>query len=287
MVLIDQQTLDRLGKTSASSESKQLQNAQSTENPIRDVIIALRNDMKQILRLKGVDDDEKLSRYLETLRRYLHFISLPPKFCDKTNKPCEKVCEEQIFPLKKEFKRETIDDQQESIPSNESNNAADLSDAENQADDNNLLQQVLQSVSKPKRDAANELYSILSTSKLIDWDNQTGTVTLKGNVIDNSSIVELISDATRNRQTTYPTGWQAFTEVLDELQIPLKYISNIRSKKFIRSKHNEATTSPNLSVQKRNKRKITDQSPVSPQGNKRIKRRSTRVLTTNWKRFHF
>jgi hypothetical protein len=292
MILIDQQTLDRLGKPSAGSNKSQNSKMVQLTNPVKDIIIKLRNEMKQILRLKDLDANEKLSRYHQALQQYLYFISKSSKINTQTNEIYQPECQEKLIPEKKEVKQEIIDDQQEMQPFNTQTDSVDVnvtSEVENSADEdvNNLLKgELLQSVPEKKRNVARELYTILSDSKLIEWDH-TGAVKINGRDIADSSIAELISDVVSNRQTSNPTGWQTFAEILEELKIPMKYISNVRRKKFIRSKHGEAVSSPNTIVEKSKKRKIGDHSPMSSEGNKRIKRRSARLLTTNWKRFNF
>lgn len=293
MVLIDQQTLDRLGKTSAGSQSNNLQTAVSS-NPIKDIIIALRKEMKEILRVKDLDATEKLSRYQETLRRYLHFNSISPIINTQNNSKYQSERQEKCIPERKEFKQELIDNQQENkhvITPTNTEGAYGNRKVENSADGDgvNLLQvKLLQSLPEKKRSLARELYAILSDSNLIDWDH-TGAVRVRGQNIDDSSIVELISDVVGNSKTSNPQGWQSFAGILEELKIPMKYISNVRRKKFIRSDHDEVGGSLSTSVApKRKKQKIENQSPEATcDGSKRIKRRSTRVLTSNWKRFKF
>ena len=74
--------------------------------------------MKQILRTKSLDANEKLSRYQETLRRYLHFISVSSKINKRPSETFQPQFEEKLIPT--EFKQEIIDDQQEIKPSNTS-----------------------------------------------------------------------------------------------------------------------------------------------------------------------
>lgn len=294
MVLIDQQTLDRLSKAKVPTgvQLNKSQNALSS-NSIKDMVIALRNEMKQILRLKDLDNNEKLSRYQETLRRYLHFISITPKINNsQTNETFQLEHQEKKIPERKEIKQEIVDGQQEKIhlnsPPDSMNTDVNIGvkDSADEGDNTLLKDELLQSIAEKKRSKANELYNILTDSKLINWDH-AGTVRIKNHYIDGSSIIELISDALSNRQASNPAGWQKFSEILEELKIPMKYISNTRRKNFIRSIQNEAVSSPNKSVEKKKKRKIEDQSPETSHGNKRTKRRSARLLTTNWKRFNF
>lgn len=287
MILIDQQTLDRISKAKVPTglQVNKSHNALSATNAIRDKITALRNEMKQILRLKDLDDNEKLSRYQETLRRYLHFISISPKINNlQTNEPAQPECREKTVSTLNEVKQEIIDNEQELKPSNTPIDPRNDENYTGEDGKNSLKDELLRSISEKKRNTAEEIFTILTNSEIIDWDD-IGTVRIKGRDIVDSSIIELISDILTNRQTSSPIGWQKFSEVLKELKVPMKYITNTRRKNFIRSQQNGAASSPIKSAEKSKKRKIDDLSPVS----RAVKRRSARVLTTagNWKRFNF
>lgn len=74
---------------------------------------------------------------------------------------------------------------------------------------------------------AENLINILSSSGSVDWDNK-GTVTIKGETLPSSNIIDLINDAIRPRKTTNPIGCEKFTSFMKEINIPHELIGNPR-----------------------------------------------------------
>lgn len=90
-----------------------------------------------------------------------------------------------------------------------------------------LHQEIIETIPKMFKKKANMLLQRLESSNDVSWDER-GVVTIKGNVILGSNIIDLVSDAVRPRKTSNPLGWPQFTSFLKEINIPKEFISNPR-----------------------------------------------------------
>jgi hypothetical protein len=162
------------------------------------------SDMKNILKQKA-DDDEKWKMYEQALQRYLHFAQ-------EQKKPLEIS----LFSTEREEEKEGLYD-------------STLI---------NLFRQQLEAVlPKGRRQAGQNLFNLLSqpsAQSVVTWDS-TGTVQIDSKTITDSSIVDLVSDASRNRQKAQALGWEEFASALKRLKIPQDLIGNAEYKHFIRS----------------------------------------------------
>lgn len=59
----------------------------------------------------------------------------------------------------------------------------------------------------------------------ISWDNR-GTVTIDGNILDDSNIVDLVNDVARSRKNVKASGREEFARFLYESGIPLEFMGN-------------------------------------------------------------
>lgn len=85
---------------------------------------------------------------------------------------------------------------------------------------------VLGGIPDTKRPAAKLLLDFVNKQRGIEIANN-GEVTINGNHIRNSNIVDLIHDLSRDRRThTAPVGMNVLLEVLKQANIPLEYIGN-------------------------------------------------------------
>lgn len=69
------------------------------------------------------------------------------------------------------------------------------------------------------------LYDILENSGVVSW-NDRGVVSLHGNEIKGSHLEELINDVIRYRKTSNPIGWQAFAQIINELNLSKEVVGN-------------------------------------------------------------
>lgn len=90
-----------------------------------------------------------------------------------------------------------------------------------------LHQEIITAVPKLFRKKAELLINRLNTSNNITW-NSVGEVSIKGERLVGSNITDLVSDMVRARKTSNPTGWQKFTDLVKELNVPREFIGNPR-----------------------------------------------------------
>jgi hypothetical protein len=164
----------------------------------------LDTEMNKIL-LQKAEDSEKWKMYNQTLQRYLHFVN------------------EQRKPL--EISVTSVTD----APSNTFSASND--------DNARLMSQLTAIVPQKFKHNATALFESLRSQQAkaqIKWDG-TGSVNIQNTPLSHTNIVELISDATRNRKTAQAVGWKEFATALKQLNTPLDLISNSEYKKFISS----------------------------------------------------
>lgn len=90
-----------------------------------------------------------------------------------------------------------------------------------------LHQEIISAVPKLFKKKAEMLLNRLNTSNDIHW-NSVGEVSIKGENLVGSNITDLVSDIVRARKTSNPVGWQKFTDLVKELNIPREFIGNPR-----------------------------------------------------------
>ena len=176
-----------------------------------DVMGELDSDMHKIL-LKKAEDSEKWKLYHQTLQRYLHFVN------------------EQRKPL------------EISLPSINEDVKSDKTDNNN---DDRLQNQLISVIPKKFKNTAMTLFHTLASQEdksLLAWDS-AGLVKIKDTPIPQSNIIDLISDAVRNRKTSQAAGWKSFASVLKQLHVPMDLISNTQYKQFIRTQSGNGVTS--------------------------------------------
>lgn len=80
----------------------------------------------------------------------------------------------------------------------------------------------------------------------ISW-NTRGIVTIDGNVIGESNIIDLVNDVTRSRKSIKAAGREEFARFLYETGIPLEFMGNVELYKLGQklSRQNTSTSTPN------------------------------------------
>lgn len=223
MLLIDPDTLGRI--------------QQRAENPVNNTISSLDQEMERILTLKHLTDDEKWLKYKQVLARFLHF----------TNESRNPIAIP-IVSVNSNVK-ENKDIQ------NELTGKQNISEEEEEAQVKDFIKiQTLKSVPKKSQNITELLYDTLNNSDIIKW-NVLGSVSVHGEKLFGSSIIDLISDVVRNRRDSSPPGWETFAGVLAELNIPQEYILNVKRREFIQQLHSKASTpiTPKIHSAKKNK----------------------------------
>lgn len=172
-------------------------------------ISELDSEMQKILSQKA-EDNEKWKMYNQTLQRYLHFVN------------------EQRKPLEINL----------SLP--------DKENTENWRRDvnNRLMAQLSSVIPKKYKQNASTLFDSLCSPEaqtLLNWDS-TGALRIQNKPVPQSNIIELISDATRNRRFAQALGWKNFAAVLIRLHTPIDLIANKEYKNFILAQRGSGIT---------------------------------------------
>ena len=88
-----------------------------------------------------------------------------------------------------------------------------------------MNQLVIDSVPSTMKSKAQLLVSLLKTSPNVSWKDDC-TVKFYGKSIPGSNIIDLVNDVIRHRKGSEPRGWQAFAEVLSDMNISQDVIGN-------------------------------------------------------------
>jgi hypothetical protein len=120
-----------------------------------------------------------------------------------------------------------------------------------------IRQQLELVMPKTYRAQALRIFDYLKDSK-VTWDS-SGTVTINGQGIPHSNIIELISDLTRSRRHFEPTGVTPFIQALAHMNFPLDLIGNEKRRATVRQAKQTGsgiTVLPSGRVSKGRKNKI-------------------------------
>jgi hypothetical protein len=90
-----------------------------------------------------------------------------------------------------------------------------------------LSNEILQSMGSNKVliRKAKTLLDMLERSNLIHW-NERGEISVHGQLVPGTNIVDLVNDVLKSRKMNPPIGWEPFTHVLYEMNIPREYVGN-------------------------------------------------------------
>lgn len=157
-----------------------------------------------------------------------------------------------------------------------------------------MQDRILQSVPKTMQRKASLLLDMLKDNNNLTWNNQ-GVVTYKGTQIPGSNIIDLINDTLRQRKGVQPKGWETFSKVLNETNVPQEVVGNLARWRWMH-KHDDSNHSdsenevsfstPRISTRKASKRikslsQVQKASPYSdPVEKERLKQYYTQELLT-------
>lgn len=187
---------------------------QQSSSSVKNKMNGLDQEMDKIINDRHLTDSEKWTHYNQILQRFLHFN--------------HEIRQPLHIPIVSA----------ESVPSNRSEISS-----QSLPKVDHIKYQTLQALPKLKRNVGELLYDTLTKSDKVTWDEQ-GRVTVNGRELVGSSITDLISDVVRDRKTSNPEGWTAFSEVLYEMNIPQEYIQNSRRREFIALRRQGKSTPP-------------------------------------------
>lgn len=203
MILVEPETLEKL------------KNNDSVNNNLS----RLDEEMHNVLKTK-TNDREKWSLYLQTLQRYLYFIS-------QGRKPLEIP----IISLDATENDKSENTEDPNLDTKQS--APKVDEASGSVSDSYTKSQLIQLLPKTYKIKGELLLDILLKNKDKIYWNQGGTVFINKKEIYRSNIVDLLNDIIRPLKNSSPDGWPEFAAILKQLRVPLSYIGNPRRATYI------------------------------------------------------
>jgi len=132
---------------------------------------------------------------------------------------------------------------------------ADVEDKAVKDKDNcNIELMVLDTVPKRCKSQAAKILSYIKKHSDITWSPK-GELTLKGSVLPNTHMVDLINAMLRKR-ISKPSGWKQFATVLKDTKIPHKLVTNTECWKYINSLPERGDRITHLNTSKRLKNRL-------------------------------
>lgn len=158
-------------------------------------------EMSKILRNNGIDDSEKWEKYCQVLQRYLHFVHRELPAVESSS-----LFKRDVARLRQQQQHQKTSGQNEVM----------------------TLEAIVATVpERYKRKATKLLMKLQELPDRISWDHQ-GTVTIEKSKIGDSSIVDLINEAMRERKkvTANIVGRRQFAQILHKGSVPRELVGN-------------------------------------------------------------
>lgn len=207
MVLISTDNLERMQQLQQNSVESNNNNTVRTPGT---ALSRLDEEMSRILKAPG-DESEKWKMYKEALWRYLRLIRVKRKRED----------------THEEEGQEEEEEEEENSVMNKSVNMETQTPSETSSPERlKSTRLILQNVPKTYRARARLLLKYLrDVPERISWDEHY-LVTIDGQVVKDSNIVELVNEAMRVRKKAKPAGRTQFARLLCSLNIPSVLVGN-------------------------------------------------------------
>ena len=164
----------------------------------------LDHQMRAVLSRNDLDIEDKANLYHQSLQRYLTRVN------QYKESPVAKV---------------------EMVTKSTSNSKDNSEDSPNPVEDD-----IISSVPPSMQKKAGRLLSRLKSNPEIKW-NDKGEIEYKGKTVKQSNMTDLINDILRNRKNVAdPIGWDMFSTVLGDMNIPQDLVGNTKRWQFMRKR---------------------------------------------------
>ena len=205
--------------------------AAASQFQFRDTNIAkaleLDDDMENILKRRDLDESQKATLYSQALQKYINIRKHHGEARALTS--TQPIAPPPPAPITQSVK---VEPTVIAPPSATTSPTRDFDLNNNKYHVSN--DSILSSVPRTYRVKGQKLVELLRRTPQISW-LPTGEVSIRGKIIPNSNISELVNDTLRHRQrVSPPTGWQSFIEALVEDNIPRNLIGNVQRKSYIK-----------------------------------------------------
>lgn len=95
------------------------------------------------------------------------------------------------------------------------------------------MEEIVDTFSKTyKKDVRNLVKALEKKNEFVSWD-EDGVITINGEKIPNSNIVDVLHDIIRARKSTQPPGWKQLMMILKETNTPSEFITNPFSREYL------------------------------------------------------
>ncbi|KAG8238309.1 hypothetical protein J437_LFUL017844 [Ladona fulva] len=167
-----------------------------------------------------LSDHEKWNLYKQSLQRFLHFS-------DEERKPATLT----ISPVN------SGKNDEEAMEETGHVNVHDHSASDR------IRSEIVATVPKKFKKKAQLLVDRLASSGNIKWD-QTGTISMRGNKLTGTNIIDLVGDLMRKRKDFSPTGLVPFLNSLSEINVPHEFIGNADHLRYIQNVSSKEKAGP-------------------------------------------
>ena len=205
--------------------------AAASQFQFRDTNIAraleLDDDMENILKRRDLDESQKATSYSQALQKYINIRKHHGEARALTS--IQAIAPPPPAPITQSV---NVEPTVIAPPSATTSSTPDFDLNNNKYRVSN--DSILISVPRTYRVKGQKLVELMTRTPQISG-SPTGEVSLRGKIISNSNISELVNDILRHRQrVSPPTGWQSFIEALVEDNIPRDLIGNVQRKSYIK-----------------------------------------------------
>lgn len=177
---------------------------EATSTPELDAIVRLGKEMEQLRERRDIALEEKVIRYKEALRKYLHFQE---EFQARAETP--KV---PLIPPKRYAEIPETEPQQ---------SYAKIPETEPQQKNHD---KIIATIPASYRKDASKLLNILDN--VISYDRETKEITYKGTTVPGSNIADLVQDTISKTKKAPPVGIEVFQKAINEANVPLSLKKN-------------------------------------------------------------
>ena len=175
-----------------SEQQQQQQRPELPPDPDVVQIVSFQKEMESVLKRNDLSESEKAHQFGQALQKF------------------QSVRERILYPL-----QPTVTSTTETTPTpTTTTTTTDSTD-----------ERILESVPPTVRRKAKLLLQMLHSHPNVSY-NEQGELEYGGKVITGSNIIDLVNDVLRHRKSFQPHGWQVFSQVLKEMNVPQEYVGN-------------------------------------------------------------
>lgn len=202
-----------------------------TDNAPLNSLSRLDEEMQKILKSK-IEDREKWALYSQALQRYLHIT-------ETDRKPFKvPIMIDGINNVHEEYEKAIVKKEEPEDIATLPNPKPYESDATSTPSNHNYPDKftpshIIKNIPKSYVKKGRSLIDNLLKNKPRIWWKEGGEIVVNNQVIPETNIADLISDALRPRKRPKPNGWKEFASALKDIEVPTSCIGNPTNLEYI------------------------------------------------------